>query len=140
MYYAVIDTNVFVSALLSSKSDSDTVVILNKIFDKEIIPVYNREILSEYREVLYRKKFHFTSDNIEPILTTVCAKGIVVDPTSAWETIPDMKDLPFYEVAMEKNKTEDTFLVTGNIRHFPIKPFIVTPREMLDIMENGKNQ
>ncbi|MCM1164606.1 MAG: putative toxin-antitoxin system toxin component, PIN family [Lachnospiraceae bacterium] len=138
MYYAVIDTNVFVSALLSSKSDSATVVILDKIFDGEIIPVYNREILTEYREVLYRKKFHFTSDNVEPILTTVCSHGIVVDPTSTWETIPDMKDLPFYEVAMEKNKTDDTFLVTGNIKHFPVKPFIVTPREMLDIINSSR--
>ena len=29
---------------------------------------------------------------------------------------------------------EDSFLVTGNIKHFPKKPFIVTPAEMLTII------
>ena len=28
----------------------------------------------------------------------------------------------------------DAYLVTGNIKHFPVKPFIVTPKEMLDIL------
>ena len=35
---------------------------------------------------------------------------------------------------MEERKEEDAFLVTGNIRHFPNKTFIVTPREMLNII------
>ena len=44
-----------------------------------------------------------------------------------------MKDLPFYEVVLEK-RDSDTYLVTGNIKHFPKDPFIVTPRELLDIL------
>ena len=40
----------------------------------------------------------------------------------------------FYEVVMEERKNEDAYLVTGNIKHFPIRPYIVTPREMLDII------
>ena len=39
-----------------------------------------------------------------------------------------------YEVVMEERKNEDAYLVTGNIKHFPIRPYIVTPREMLDII------
>ena len=35
---------------------------------------------------------------------------------------------------MEQRKSEDAYLVTGNIRHFPEKPYIVTPRQMLDII------
>ena len=35
------------------------------------------------------------------------------------------------EVALSK---EDSFLVTDNIKHFPKKPFIVTPAEMLTII------
>jgi hypothetical protein len=35
---------------------------------------------------------------------------------------------------MEERKDEVSYLVTGNIKHFPEKPFIVTPREMLDII------
>jgi hypothetical protein len=45
-----------------------------------------------------------------------------------------MKDVPFYEVVLEK-RTEDAFLVTGNIKHFPNDPFIVTPRELLNILD-----
>ena len=36
------------------------------------------------------------------------------------------------EVSLSK---DGSFLVTGNIKHFPIKPFIVTPAEMVKIME-----
>ena len=39
-----------------------------------------------------------------------------------------------YEVVMEKRKEEETYLVTGNIKHFPDEPFIVTPRQMLDVL------
>ena len=36
---------------------------------------------------------------------------------------------------MEKRE-EDAKLVTGNLKHYPIKDFIVTPSEMLKILEN----
>lgn len=45
---------------------------------------------------------------------------------------PDPKDIVFYEVALSK---EDSYLVTGNIKHFPVKPFVVTPTEMVKMME-----
>lgn len=48
-----------------------------------------------------------------------------------------MKDLPFYEVVIEK-RADDAFLVTGNLKHFPQKPFVVSARQMLEILE--KNQ
>lgn len=31
----------------------------------------------------------------------------------------------------------DAYLITGNIKHFPIKPFVVTPKEMLEIINNN---
>ena len=46
--YAVIDTNVIISALLSRHSDSATVKVLDYLYDRMIIPVYNDEILEEY--------------------------------------------------------------------------------------------
>lgn len=48
MIYAVIDTNVLVSALLASHADSATVMVMNAIISGEIIPMYNEEILNEY--------------------------------------------------------------------------------------------
>ena len=60
-----------------------------------------------------------------------------MNPSATGMTLLDMKDLPFYEVVMEKRE-DDAYLVTGNLKHFPTKPFIVTARQMLDILD-GKN-
>ena len=45
-----------------------------------------------------------------------------------------MDDIIFYEVAMEK-RDEDSYLVTGNQKHYPIKDFIVTPAEMIVVLK-----
>ena len=47
-------------------------------------------------------------------------------------------DAIFYEVVMEARETTDTYLVTGNIKHFPVKPYAVTPKEMLDILNGNE--
>lgn len=91
-YYAVIDTNILVSALLSSHENAATVQVVSRLFS-------NDGILAEYNEVL-----------------------------------PDMKDLPFYEVVFEK-EADNAYLITGNIKHFPDKSNIVTAREFLTILE-----
>ena len=44
-----------------------------------------------------------------------------------------MDDLVFYEVAMEK-RDDDAYLVTGNQKHYPVRDFIITPSEMLNIL------
>ena len=31
---------------------------------------------------------------------------------------------------------EDSYLVTGNIRHFPVNTRVVTPNELLEIIKN----
>ena len=61
MIHAVIDTNVLVSALLTSKSDTATVQVLEAIMNGQIIPLYNEEIISEY-EKSRKKKETITQD------------------------------------------------------------------------------
>lgn len=56
---------------------------------------------------------------------------------SEGELLPDMKDLPFYEVVVEK-QVDGAFLVTENMKHFPAKPFIVTAKEFLDILNTAE--
>lgn len=133
--YAVIDTNVLVSALLSSKDDTATVQVLGKVITGEIIPVYSNVITKEYWEVLSRRKFGFSADLIEYLMSAIEKYGILVDPSFSGITLSDMKDVPFYEVVLEK-RDDNAYLVTGNIKHFPKEPFIVTPRELLDILNN----
>lgn len=136
-YYAVIDTNVLVSALLSSHEDAATVQVVSKLFSGEIIPLYSTEIIREYAEVLGRKKFGFTPQLTENMLTAIQSAGIHVDPNTIDESLPDMKDMPFYEVVMEK-QSDGAYLVTGNLRHFPEKRFIVTAKQMLEIIQKGE--
>lgn len=134
MYLAVIDTNVLVSAMISKNNDSATVQVVGKVLSGEITPVFSSEILKEYREVLSRKKFNFSNETVDYFLSAIEHFGILVNPSPIGEILPDMKDLPFYEVVMDK-KDDGAYLVTGNLKHFPEKEFIVTARELLDILD-----
>lgn len=134
-YYAVIDTNVFISALLSKRADSATVKVLDAMMEGKIVPLYHEEILAEYEEVLRRNKFHFKEENIKLVIDAVKQFGVEVFPQPTGEVLVDMDDLIFYEVAMEK-RDDDAYLVTGNQKHYPIRDFIVTPAEMVEIIEN----
>ena len=133
--YAVIDTNVLVSALLSVHPDSATVIIRDLISDGTIVPLYNEEIFDEYREVLSRPKFSFPSDLVEAVLGLIFEKGLSLERTKTNEIFSDPKDVVFYEVAMSK---DGSYLVTGNIKHFPDNPIVVTPAELLGIL-NAKS-
>ena len=130
--YAVIDTNVLVSALLPSQKVTNTTIILTEVLRGRITPVYNEEILAEYREVLSRKKFHIHQIYIDTVINHVINTGLKLGRTKTYEGVfPDPKDVVFYEVTLSK---DDAYLVTGNIKHFPRKPFVVTPAEMVAIL------
>jgi len=131
-YYAVIDTNVLVSAMLKWESVPGNIMEL--AFGGSIVPILNEDIVAEYREVLSRPKFHLTEEIINDIIEAINENGLYVDAEQLDIELPDPKDRVFYEVVMEERKEEDAYLVTGNIKHFPQKPFVVTPRQMLDII------
>ena len=88
--------------------------------------------MDEYRTVLSRPKFRLDKSMIETVLKAVAVDGLRMDRTPADDVdFPDLKDIVFYEVALSK---EDSYLITGNIKHFPLEPFIVTPAEMVRIL------
>ncbi len=131
-YFAVLDTNVVVSALLRWNSLPGSIAAESLI--GRIIPLLNEEIVNEYREVLHRPKFHFAVDTVDTFIDGIIKRGIFIDAEPVDEILPDPKDVVFYEVVMEARKSEDAYLITGNIKHFPVKSYVVTPREMLEIM------
>ncbi len=137
MVYAVIDTNVFIAALLTKNNDSATVKVYEAIADGLITPLYHKDILNEYEEVLRRPKFKFSEKRIKAVLSLIVKYGVEVFPKPTGEVLIDMDDLIFYEVAMEKRE-DDSYLVTGNQKHYPLKDFIVTPTEMIQILEKYK--
>lgn len=130
--YGVIDTNVLVSAML--KWDSVPGLVLRRVFSGNLVPVFNDEILEEYREVLHRKKFPFSEEDVRIVLESLQEQGISIVAGKLDIELPDAKDVVFYEVVMEKRKKDSAYLVTGNIKHFPKETFVVTPREMLEIL------
>lgn len=136
-FYAVIDTNVLVSAMLKWNSSPGNIMEL--VFDGLIVPLLNKAIMREYKEVLSRPKFHWTEKIIHNILFEINHLGRYVETHKSDIDLPDPKDRVFYEVAMEKQDANDVYLVTGNIRHFPSKSYIVTPRQMLDIIIKSTN-
>ncbi|MBO4411127.1 MAG: putative toxin-antitoxin system toxin component, PIN family [Lachnospiraceae bacterium] len=131
--YAVIDTNVLVSALLSRDEESATVQVITKMLTGEIIPIYSSIIAKEYRDVLIRRKFGLSQEKVDYLIDAIERFGVSVEPTSSGIQLPDMSDVPFYEVVLEK-RSDNAYLVTGNKRHFPKEPFVVTPRELLNII------
>ena len=133
MVYVVVDTNVLVSALLSKHSDSSTTIIRKYLFDGIITPLYNDEIYKEYVDVLHRPKFHLPTEQVEAILEAIAERGLILGRTESNEVFLDPKDVVFYEIALSK---EGSFLVTGNTKHFPKTPIVVTPAELLEIIEN----
>ena len=133
MIYAVIDTNVLVSAMLTHNYQSATIKIMEAMFANRIIPLYNEEIISEYEDVLHRAKFGFSEAEVSYYLKTLKKVGIHGQRITSSENFPDPKDIVFYEVALSK---ENAYLVTGNKKHFPRTPIVVTPAEMLEILES----
>ena len=129
--YAVIDTNVLVSAMLTHNLESATTKTIEAIVTGRIQPLYNLEIIEEYEYVLYRKKFDLDNDDVSQMIRFIIQAGINVERTKSNEMFPDPSDAVFYEVALSK---EGSFLVTGNLKHFPKSPIVVTPSEILKII------
>ncbi len=131
IFYAVFDTNVLVSALMSKRADSPTVLLLDYVLDGRIVLLYNEDIIREYEEVLRRSKFDFDEESIMDLIELV-KSGLNLDPTESGETFIDKDDKVFYEVALSH---EEGYIVTGNTKHFPKSPIVVTPTEMMQIVQ-----
>lgn len=132
--YAVIDTNVVVSSFFSKDGTSNPAIIISSILDRSIVPLYNEEILAEYHEVLSRPEFNFKSEKINDIISAFREYGINANRVKIREEVfPDPDDIVFYEVKMSK---EDSYLVTGNLKHFPQNPLVVTPAQMVGILRS----
>ena len=130
--YAVVDTNVIVSALLSSNKHSNPNIIINAINMGVLIPLYNEEIEAEYKEVLSRPRFKLSEEQVSIFISVLRKFGIRTEPTKVVdEVFPDPDDVVFYEVKMS---IDDSYLITGNLKHFPKKSFVVTPAEMVKIL------
>ena len=92
--------------------------------------MYDANIIAEYEEVLHRTKFPIRSEVADALIAYIIENGIEASKVNFEETMPDEDDRVFYEVSLSK---EDSFLVTGNLKHYPTSPRVITPAEFIDI-------
>ena len=135
-FYAVIDTNVIVSSMLSHSSNPG--LIIDHVVAGNIISLLNEEILKEYLNVLTRNKFGFDDITIKETIDAIKKNAIYLSRDQTIEDFIDKDDIVFFEIVMSARSTMDAYLITGNIKHFPVRSYVVTPREMIEIIEKEK--
>ena len=86
--YAVLDTNVLVSALLSSHDDAATVQVIGRLFSGEVVPLFNEDILNEYNEVLRRNRFHFSEEPVRILIGVMEKFGEVAEISNVYTADP----------------------------------------------------
>jgi putative PIN family toxin of toxin-antitoxin system len=121
MLRAVLDTNIIVSAALSSHGTSAK--IINFVFDKKLQIFFSTEMMGEYEEVLSRSRLKLSHGQKDMFLKGIKKLGILIRPVKSNILLPDESDRTFYDTAKEA----DAILVTNNLKHYPHEVFILSP-------------
>ena len=91
---------------------------------------YTREIFEEYNRVLSCKKLNIAEEKKNYALSLIQKIGILIVPSPSNIPMPDETDRIFYDTA----KASNSILITGNTKHYPVEPFIMTPTEFLTVV------
>jgi putative PIN family toxin of toxin-antitoxin system len=127
----VLDTNVIISALLTP--DGNPAHILGLVVKRECQICYDSRIVAEYFAVIKRPCFHFDLPKVNRLLDILLARGISVVAEASDIALPDETDRKFYEVAL----TCDAWLITGNSKHYPKVPHILSPSDYLKAIKDN---
>ena len=126
----VLDTNVIVSAIYTPNGNPANV--LKQLFDDEIKLHYNKDILKEYEDVLSRPYLKLDKSKKSRFFEILNQTGIMVNAPASIFSMTDESDRKFYDTA----KACDAIIITGNKKHYPDEPFILTPAEFLNKHKN----
>ena len=137
MIYAVIDTNVLVSALITHNSLSATAKVVRLLLEGGFVPLYESNIIEDYQEVLHRSKFKLLPDVADAIISYIKEHGIETSRTAFQELMPDEDDRVFYEVSLS---VDDSFLVTGNLKHYPQTPKVISPADFINVIMESQEE
>ena len=102
MIYAVIDTNVIVSSLLTRNHDSATARVMNAVYEGKVIPLVCDEILGEYEDVLHRVQLKLDPAKCDYILSLIRDWAEPMHPVHTDASMPDEDDRIFFEIALAK--------------------------------------
>ncbi|MDR2923527.1 MAG: putative toxin-antitoxin system toxin component, PIN family [Treponema sp.] len=128
MMRVVLDTNVLVSALWTPAGNAST--IINLILTDKIVPCFDQHILNEYRIVLLRPRLAFPAGQVNELLSEITDRGFSVTIMPSSIVLPDESDRKFFDTA----KYCEAYLITGNIKHYPKDPLVLTPARFLGIL------
>ena len=73
----------------------------------------------------------FDHEQVTGIIEGIRNEGLDTIRAKASETFPDPDDRVFYEVALAE---PDSRLVTGNLKHYPTSPIVVTPAQFCNLL------
>ena len=128
MINIVLDTNIIVSAALSSEGNPAKIIKLVSINDNIQI-YYSPAIHDEYKRVLSYERLNFSVDKQTRAVNLIEKNGICVQPETSEIPMPDESDRIFYDTA----KAINAYLLTGNLKHYPEDPQIVTPARFIEV-------
>jgi putative PIN family toxin of toxin-antitoxin system len=122
----VLDTNIIVSAAISSKGIPSKITSL--VSGGELTLFYSKEILEEYDRVLSYDRLDIPEPIKNKILSGIQSEGTMVNPKVSDFPMPDESDRFFYDAA----KHTGSILITGNMKHYPSEDFIMTPADFFE--------
>lgn len=132
----VVDTNVLVSGFLNPFGKPAAIQRL--IIEGSVKAAYDVRLITEYREVLHRPKFPFTSEQINSLIDFFIAEGLLVAAIPLTFKLPDPDDEIFQEAALSIHAEA---LITGNKKHFPQPNYaqvkILSPAEFLELFRSN---
>ena len=131
MIHAVIDTNVLVSAMITKNPEAATAKVVRLLLEQDFVPLYDADIIAEYKDVLHRPKFPILKETADALISFIVENGVEASRINYAESMPDEDDRVFYEVSLSQ---EDSFLVTGNLKHYPASPRVITPAAFLSLV------
>jgi len=117
----VLDTNIILSAILSYEGYPAR--IFDAVVEKEIKIYITEEIIDEYKDVLSRDYFKISHEKVGRTINIIRKLGEMIIAETSDFLMEDESDRVFYDAA----QNAEAWLVTGNIRHYPKKEFIITP-------------
>lgn len=130
MINVVIDTNVLISAALSPEGNPAKINALISS-NSELNVFYSADILSEYEKVLSYDRLKIPAETQLSIVRALKDFGKLITPEVSTIPLPDESDRVFYDAA----KVSEAFLITGNTKHYPAEPFVITPADFIKYIE-----
>ena len=133
MICLVLDTNIYVSALISTRSNP---ALLLDGAGKKYSLFISKEILSEVEDVISRKKFGFTKEKISTAMEAIMSFSEIINPEIKVNVIKsDPDDNKILECAIACGAS---YIVSGDAHLLELKEYrgikVINPKVALDLL------